>query len=161
MAKEVGKELPWNQQKTMLVDTAALKLPMLYQNLVELYGEESGNQIYEDLYENTYKKRLQHFKDKTIVDVIMAEIDVFPAFGWEMWMESDEENGEKVCYEHLKVCPHLEAARKYKLPDPCRILCELDCRLSAQYELGVWEQVSHIPSGDKECCFKIKSWPKK
>jgi|GEM_PF-400199 len=158
MKKIIGKELPWEQQREMLITTAALKLPLLYQTLTAAYGEEKGRQIYDELYEANYKKRLPQFKDKTIVDVIAAEIDIFPAFGWEMWMETDKEGGVIICYEHLVRCPHLEATRKYKLPDPCSILCELDCRMSAKYKLGVWERVSHLPSGDTECCFKIKPW---
>jgi hypothetical protein len=75
-------------------------------------------------------------------------------------MDVCEENGEKVCCEHLEHCPHLEAARACKLPEPCAILCDLDLRLSSKYRLGVWERISHIPSGGRECCFKIKPWPK-
>jgi len=160
MTKKIGKEPSWEQQKKMLLDSVALKMPLLHQSLVAAYGEEEGRRIYDDLYEASYKKRLQHFKDKDIVDVISAEIDVFPALGWKIWMDVCEENGEKVCYEHLEHCPHLEATRAYKLPDPCAILCDLDCRLSAKYRLGVWERISHIPSGGSECCFKIKPWPK-
>ncbi len=31
-------------------------------------------------------------------------------------------------------------------------------KVSAKYNQGIWEQVIHMPSGDKECCFKIKPW---
>ena len=77
----------------MLIDAAALKLPLLYQNLIAVRGPEKGRQLYDELYEASYKKRLPQFKGKTIVDVIAAEIDVFPAFGWQMWMETLDENG--------------------------------------------------------------------
>ena len=158
MTKILEKELPWEQQKAMLIDAAALKLPLLYQNLIAVCGPEKGRQLYDELYEASYKKRLPQFKGKTIVDVIAAEIDVFPAFGWQMWMETLDENGSTVCYEHLERCPHLDATRKYGLPAPCDILCDLDCTLSAKYQLGAWERVSHLPSGDTECCFKITPW---
>ena len=94
MAKKIGKEPSWEQQKKLLLESVALKMPLLHQSLVAAYGEGEGRRIYDELYEAAYKKRLQHFKDKDIVDVISAEIDVFPALGWKIWMDVCEENGD-------------------------------------------------------------------
>ena len=123
MTKLIGKEIPWEKQKEMLVEAVALKLPLLYNSLVETYGEEKGRQMYDEIFETNFKKRSKRFEGKSIVNIMMAEIDLFPAFGWDIWIEKKEENGQEVCYEHLGKCPHLEATRKYGLPDPRR------CRL--------------------------------
>lgn len=155
MTKVAGKDTPLEKQKEMLVEAVALKLPLLYQTLTTTYGEEKGRQIYNELFETNFKKRSKRFEGKSIVDIMMAEIEVFPTFGWEIWIEKKEEDGKVVCYEHLGRCPHLDATRKYKLPEPCSLICDMDCELGKKYKVGTWERLSHMPSGDKECCFKI------
>ncbi len=155
MTKLVGKDIPWEKQRDLLVEVAAMKLPRLYASLEETYGAEKGRQIYDEIFETNFQKRAKVFKDKSIVDIMMAEIDVFPAMGWDIWIEKKEEDGKEVCYEHLGKCPHLEGTRKYKMPDPCDLICGMDCKMGHKYKVGKWEQVSHLPSGDKECCFKI------
>ncbi len=155
MDKLVGKEMPLEKQRDILVDRCALKLPLLHQSLVATYGEEKGVKIYEELFEENFKKRTKQFEGKDIGDIMMAEIDMFPAMGWKIWIEKQEENGEPVWYEHLEKCPHLDATRKYKLPDPCSIVCDMDCTMGEKYNVARWERVKHIPSGDSECCFKI------
>jgi len=158
MTKLTGKEIPWEKQKEMLVEAVALKLPMLHNSLIETYGEEKGRQMYDEIFETNFKKRAKQFEGKSIVNIMMAEIDVFPSFGWDIWIEKKEENGKEVCYEHLGKCPHLEATRKYDLPQPCDIICGMDCEMGKKYKVGIWEQMSHIPSGDMECCFKITAY---
>ena len=155
MRKLESKEIPWEKQKEMLIERSALKLPMLYQTLIETYGDKNGKKMYEEIFETTFKRRAAQFKEKGIIDVMMAEIDVFPAYGWEIWIEITEEDGKSVCYEHLGTCPYLNATRKYKLPDPCSIICELDCIMGEKHKVAKWERISHMPSGDDECCFKI------
>ncbi|MFC1591353.1 L-2-amino-thiazoline-4-carboxylic acid hydrolase [Thermodesulfobacteriota bacterium] len=155
MTKVEGKGVPWEQQRDMLVEAVALKLPLLYQTLKETYGEEKGRQVYDELFETNFKKRAGRFEGKSIVDIMMPEIEVFPAFGWEIWIEKTEENGTTVSYEHLGKCPHLDATRKYKLAAPCDIICDMDCKMGEKYKVGKWERMSHMPSGDAECCFKI------
>jgi len=155
MEKAVGKEMPWEQQKAMLIEMAALKLPLLYQSLVKLYGEEKGREIYDDLFEENFKKRSARFEDKDIGDLMMVEIDMFPAMGWKLWVEKKEENGTPVWFEHLEKCPHLDATRKYNLPEPCPLICDMDCTLGQKYKVAVWERLKHMPAGDSECCFKI------
>ncbi len=155
MEKAVGKEMPWEQQRQILIETAALKLPMLYQSLVGLYGEEKGRKIYDELFEENFKKRSARFADKDIGDIMMAEIDMFPAMGWKLWVEKKEADGETAWFEHLEKCPHLEATRKYKLPDPCPLICDMDCVMGEKYRIARWERLKHMPAGDSECCFKI------
>ncbi len=155
MTKVTGQGIDAEKQKSMLIEAVALKLPLLYQALKETYGEEKGRQVYDEIFETNFKKRAAQFKDKSIVDIMMAEIEVFPTFGWEIAIEKLEENGNTVCYEHLGRCPHLDATRKYKLPDPCDIICDMDCRMGEKYKVGKWERMKHMPSGDPECCFKI------
>ena len=155
MTKLTGKEMPWEKQRDLLIEVAAMKLPRLYASLEETYGAEKGRQIYDEMFETNFQKRAAVFKDKNIIDIMMAEIDIFPAMGWEIWIEKTEEDGKEVCYEHLGKCPHLEGTRKYKMPDPCDLICGMDCRMGQKYKVGKWEQISHMPSGDKECCFKI------
>lgn len=158
MTKLIGKEIPWEKQKEMLVEAVALKLPLLHSSLVETYGEEKGRQMYDEIFETNFKKRAKRFEGKSIVNIMMAEVDVFPTFGWDIWIEKKEEDGKEVCYEHLGKCPHLEATRKYGLPQPCDIICGMDCEMGKKYKVGLWEQMSHIPSGDMECCFKITTY---
>lgn len=155
MTKLLSKEVPWEQQKEKLIERSALKLPLLYQNLIDTYGDDKGKQMYEELFETTFKKRAAQFKQKGIIDIMKAEIDVFPVYGWEIWIEITEEDGKNVCYEHLGKCPYLDATRKYKLPDPCGIICDMDCVMGEKYKVAKWERLKHIPSGDDECCFKI------
>jgi hypothetical protein len=155
MSKHVGKEIPIEQQRDILVERCALKLPLQYQSLVETYGEEKGRAMYDEIFETTFKKRSKQFEGKDVGDIMTAEIDVFPAMGWKIWIEKTEENGEPVWYEHLEICPHLDATRKYKLPDPCPIICDMDCTMGEKYKVAKWERMKHMPSGDNECCFKI------
>ena len=155
MEKVQGKEIPIEKQRDMLVETNALKLPLLFQNLIGVYGEEKGKKIYDDLFEAGFKKRSAMFKDKDIGDIMMYEIDMFPATGWKIWIEKGEENGEPVWFEHLERYPHLDATRKRKLPDPCPIICDMDCKLGEQYKVAKWQRLKHLPAGDSECCFKI------
>ena len=159
MEKATGREIPIEQQRDMLIAMNALKLPLLYQSLVECYGEAEGRKIYDDLFEANFKKRTAMFEGKDIGDIMMYEIDMFPAAGWKIWIEKTEEDGEPVWYEHLEKCPHLDAARKRNLPDPCSIICEMDCRLGEQYRVAKWERLKHMPSGDSECCFRITRCP--
>jgi len=158
MTKLIGKEIPWEKQKEILVEAVALKLPMLHNSLIETYGEVKGRQMYDEIFETNFKKRAKQFEGKSIINIMMAEIDVFPSFGWDIWIEKKEEDGKEVCYEHLGKCPHLEATRKYGLPQPCDIICGMDCEMGKKYKVGIWEQMSHIPSGDMECCFKITAY---
>lgn len=112
--------------------------------------------MYEELYEANYKLQVKQFENKDVGDIMMAEVDVFPAFGWKIWFEKKEEGGEPVWYEHLGKCPHLEATKKHKLPLPCEMLCDLDMKMSEKYQVGKWQRLKHMPSGDRECCFKIE-----
>lgn len=155
MEKVFGKEMPIEKQRDMLVAQNALKLPLLYQNLLESYGQEKGTAIYYDLFEANFKKRIKIFEGKDIGDIMMYEIDMFPANGWKIWIEKGEEKGEPVWYEHLEICPHLEATRKRNLPDPCSIICDMDCALGGKYKVAKWERIKHMPAGDSECCFRI------
>jgi len=45
MEKVVGKEFPLEKQRDMLEEMVALKLPLLYQNLVAAYGEDKGRAV--------------------------------------------------------------------------------------------------------------------
>jgi L-2-amino-thiazoline-4-carboxylic acid hydrolase-like protein len=155
MSKFVGKEMPMEKQRDILVERCALKLPQLYQSLISTYGQEKGTQMYGEIFEENFKKRTKQFEGKDIGDIMMAEIDMFPAMGWKIWIEKVEENAEPVWYEHLEKCPHLDATRKYKLPDPCEIICDMDCKMGEKYGVAKWERVKHMPAGDQECCFKI------
>jgi hypothetical protein len=155
MEKAIGKEMPWEAQRAMLIEMNALKLPLLYQTMVKVYGETKGQEIYDAIFEENFKKRSARFADKDIGDLMMAEVDMFPAMGWDIWVEKKEENGGPVWYEHLGKCPHLDATRKYKLPDPCALICDMDCVLGKKYGLANWERKKHMPAGDSECCFRI------
>jgi len=158
MSKIVGKELPWEKQKEMLVEATALKLPLLLNALKETYGEEKGRQMYNEIFETNFKKRAGQFKGKGVINIMMTEVDLFPTFGWDIWVEKTEEDGKEVCYEHLGKCPHLEATRKYGLPEPCDIICGMDCEMGKKYKVGIWEQKSSLQAGDSECCFKITEY---
>lgn len=155
MNKLVGKEIPWEKQRAILIEMNALKLPLLHQSLIAVYGEAKGRKIYDELFEENFKQRSKQFEGKDIGDIMMAEIDFFPATGWKIWVEKQEENGGPAWIEHLEQCPHLEATRKYKLPLPCPIICDMDCKMGEKYKVGKWQRLKHMPSGDSECCFKI------
>jgi hypothetical protein len=155
MDKQMGKEMPWEKQREILIERVALKLPELYRDLIAVYGEDQGKRIYEELFEANFKKRSAQFQGKDIGDIMMAEVDIFPAFGWKIWVEKKEENGEPVWYEHLEKCPHLDACRKYKLPDPCEPICNMDVKMGHKHKVGKWQRLKHMPSGDSECCFRI------
>ena len=51
MEKIIGKEMPIEKQRDILLMQTALKLPLLYQTLVEVYGQEKGRAIYEEIFE--------------------------------------------------------------------------------------------------------------
>jgi hypothetical protein len=155
MEKIIGKEMPIEKQRDLLLMQTALKLPLLFQTLLEVYGEEKGRAVYDDIFEANFKKRTGMFAGRDFGDIIMYEIDMFPAMGWKLWVEKTEENGEPVWYEHLERCPHLEATRKRNLPDPCPIVCDMDCVLGEKYKVAKWQRVKHLPAGDSECCFRI------
>ena len=155
MDKVNGKEMPIEKQRDMLLEINSLKLPLLYQNLIAAYGQEKGRAVYDDLFEINFKRRSKMFEGKDIGDIMIYEIDMFPALGWKIWIEKKEEDGEPVWYEHLEHCPHLDATRKRKLPDPCELICEMDCRLGEQHKVAKWQRMKHIPAGDSECCFRI------
>ena len=53
MDKFYGKEMPWEQQRDLLIEFTALQLPKLYQQLVTAYGEEKGKEIYDKCYKIT------------------------------------------------------------------------------------------------------------
>ena len=59
MEKVIGKEMPVEKQRDLLIAQTALKLPLLYQNLVETYGQEKGAAVYNDLFETNFKKRIK------------------------------------------------------------------------------------------------------
>jgi len=155
MEKIMGKEMAIEKQRDILLMQTALKLPLLYQTLVEVYGQEKGRSIYDEIFEANFKKRTAQFAGRDFGDIMMYEIDMFPAMGWKLWVEKTEENGEPVWYEHLERCPHLEATRKRGLPDPCPIICDMDCMLGKKYNVANWELIKHMPRGDSECCFRI------
>jgi hypothetical protein len=155
MSKEMGKEIPWEKQRDMLVESCALKLPRLYNDLIEAYGEEKGGKVYEEVFEVSFKKRSAQFKGKDIGDIMMAEVGVFPAFGWKRWVEKKEENGEPVWYEHLEKCPHFDATKKHNMPLPCEPICGMDVKMGQKYKVANWQRLKHLPSGDSECCFRI------
>ena len=158
MTKEAKKEIPWEQQREMLIEMTALKLPLLRQNLIDTYGEEKGRTVYDEIYETNFKKRMKQFDGKDVGDIMMAEVSIFPALGWNLRVEKKEEDGEPVWYEHLSKCPHLDATKKRNLPLPCDIVCDMDVRMAEKYQVGKWERLKHMPSGDSECCFKIKRY---
>jgi hypothetical protein len=158
MNKLASKEIPWEKQREMLIEMSALKLPLLFQSLVDTYGEEKGGKIYNDLFETNFKKRAKRFEGKDIGDIMMAELDFFPAVGWTIWIERKEENSGPAWYEHIEKCPHLDATIKRNLPLPCPLLCDMDSTMGEHYKLGKWQRLNHMPSGDNECCFKITRW---
>lgn len=156
MDNKAQKDISWEKQRDMLIESVALKLPLLRQGLIATYGDEKGKTIYDDLFETNYKRRSKQFEGKDIGDIMMAEANMFPLMGWELRIEKKEENNEPVWYEHLTKCPHLDATRKHKLPLPCEIICDMDVKMATKHKLGRWERLKHMPSGDSECCFKIK-----
>jgi len=87
MNKLASKEIPWEKQRELLIEMTALKLPLLFQSLVDTYGEEKGGKIYNELFETNFKKRAKRFEGKDIGDIMMAELDFFPAVGWTIWIE--------------------------------------------------------------------------
>jgi hypothetical protein len=155
MEKLIGKEKPWEEQRQLLIEMNSLKLPLLYQSLIEVYGEEKGRTIYDELFEANFKKRSKQFVGKDVGDIMIAEIDFFPVTGWKIWIEKKDEAGEPAWYEHLEQCPHLDVTRKRNLPLPCPIICDMDCKMGEKYKVGKWQRLKHMPSGDDECCFKI------
>ena len=64
MNKLTAKEVPSEKQRDLLIELNALKLPLLYQSLVETYGEEKGRKTYEELFETNFKKRSKQFEGK-------------------------------------------------------------------------------------------------
>ena len=157
MEKYEAKEMPWEEQREMLVDFIALQLPKLHQQLMMAYGEEKGQEVFDKIFEMEFQERSAQFIGKDVGDALLAEMEIFPALGWKLWLEKKEENGVTYWYEHLEHCPPLAACRKYGLPDPCTVVCEAEIKLAEKNKVGKWERLQHIPSGDKECCFKIKN----
>ena len=155
MSKEMGKEIPWEKQREILIESNGLKLPQLWNDLIAVYGEEKGKKIYEEIFEPNFIKRSAQFKGKDIGDIMMAEINYFPAFGWTIWVEKKEENGEPVWYEHLERCPHYEVTKKRNMPLPCEPICAMDVKMGQKYKVADWQRLKHLPSGDSECCFRI------
>ncbi len=155
MKNKTGSEVPWEQQKAVLVELVSMKLPQLYQDLIALLGEAEGKRVYNGLFEIGFKRRAKMFEGKDIGDILMAEEDLFPVMGWHLDTEKKEENGKPAWYEHLRKCPLLDAARRNKLPDPCTITCDLDAVYGEKYKVGKWERLKHLPAGDEECCFRI------
>jgi len=155
MNKKMEKEIPWEKQREMLREVWALKLPQLHQSLVTVYGEEKGRKIYDDLFEANFKIRSKQFEGKDVGDIMMAEIDMLPIFGWKIWIDKKVEDDEPAWYEHLEKCPHLDATTKYKLPVPCEVICEMDAKMGEKHKAAKWERLKHMPSGDNECCFKV------
>lgn len=156
MEPSATRAMPLEAQRDLLIELVALKLPRLYHGLIKLYGEEQGKKIYDDLYEQEFAQRAKVFQGKDVGDVLAAEAGIFPALGWKLSVEKKEEDGEPVWYEHLQKCPHLEATRKHGLPPPCDYICNQDARLGEEHGIGRWELRSHMPSGDVECCFRIR-----
>ncbi|MBI5376156.1 MAG: L-2-amino-thiazoline-4-carboxylic acid hydrolase [Candidatus Schekmanbacteria bacterium] len=153
--KIVGKDFPWEKQREMLIERVSMKLPQLYQNLVATYGPEKGRKVYDDIFEVNFVKRSKVFFGKDIGDIMMAEVDIFPAMGWKIWIDKKDEADGPAWYEHLELCPHWESTKKHKLPDPCDLVCNMDCKMGQKYKVGNWERLKHMPSGDSECLFRI------
>ena len=109
MEKHEAKEIPWEEQREMLVDFTALQLPKLHQQLMMAYGEEKGQEIYDKIYEMEFQMRSAQFIGKDVGEVMLAEMEIFPALGWKLWVEKREENGVTYWYEHLEHCPPLAA----------------------------------------------------
>jgi len=134
MDKKTEKEMPQEKQREILREVCALKLPQLRQSLITVYGEEKGRKIYDDVFEANFKMRAKQFEGKDIGDIMMAEIDMLPTFGWKIWIDKKVEDEE---------------------PLPCDILCDMDAKLAEKYKVAKWERLKHMPSGDNECCFKV------
>ena len=79
MEKIMGKEMAIEKQRDILLMQTALKLPLLYQTLVEVYGQEKGRTIYDEIFEANFKKRTAQFAGRDFGDIMMYEIDMFPA----------------------------------------------------------------------------------
>ena len=155
MNKEMKKEIPWEKQRAMLIEVCALKLPQLHQSLVNVYGEEKGRKIYDDLSEASFKMRSKQFEGKDVGDIMMAEIDMLPTFGWKIRFDKKVEDGEPVWYQHTEECPYLDVTTKHKLPLPCEITYEMEVKMAEKYKVFKMERLKHMPSGDKECLFKL------
>jgi hypothetical protein len=136
MEKYEAKEMPWEEQREMLVDFIALQLPKLHQQLMMAYGEEKGQEIYDKIYEMEFQDRSSQFIGKDVGEVMLAEMEIFPALGWKLWVEKREENGVTCWYEHLEHCPPLAACRKYGLPDPCTVVCDAEIKLAEENKVG-------------------------
>ena len=102
MEKYEAKEMPWEEQREMLVDFIALQLPKLHQQLMMAYGEEKGQEVFGKIYEMEFQERSAQFIGKDVGDALLAEMEIFPALGWKLWLEKKEENGVTYWYEHLE-----------------------------------------------------------
>jgi len=153
--KEMGREMPWEKQRELLMESDAIRLPQLYWDLIAVYGESQGKKMYEELYDVSFKRRAAPFIGKDVEDIMEFELNFFPALGWKIWIERKEENGEPVWYEHLDRCPHLDACSKYNLPLPCEQVCDMDVKFGQRYKLATWQRLKHMPSGDSECMFRL------
>jgi hypothetical protein len=65
MSDKEQKSIPWEQQREILISANALKFPLLHQNLIETYGEKKGNEIFEEVFETSYKKDPSSLRGKT------------------------------------------------------------------------------------------------
>ena len=158
MEKHEAKEVNWEEQREMLIDFTALQMPKLHQQLTTAYGEEKGQEIYDKIWEMEFQMRSAQVMGKDVGEVLLAEMEIFPKLGWKLWIEKREENGTSYWLEHLQHCPPLAACKKYGLPDPCAIICDAEIKLAEENKIGKWERLKHVPSGDEECCFKIKNF---
>ncbi len=158
MEKYEAKEVNLEEQREMLIDFTALQMPKLHQQLTTAYGEEKGQGIYDKIWEMEFQMRSSQVMGKDIGEVLLAEMGIFPTLGWKLWIEKREENGVPYWLEHLQHCPPLAACRKYGLPDPCAIICDAEIKLAEENKIGKWERLKHVPSGDEECCFKIRNF---
>jgi hypothetical protein len=138
MEKVVGKEFPLEKQRDMLEEMNALKLPLLYQNLVAAYGEEKGRAVYDDIFEVGFKKRSKMFEGKDIGNIMMYEIDMFPATGWKIWIEKTEENGSRCGMSTWSAAPIL-------MP-PASASCLIPAPSSARWT-AAWESSTRWRSG--------------
>ena len=55
MEKAIGKEMPIEKKRDMLIELSALKLPQTYQDIVAAYGEEKGRKVYDDMFKANFK----------------------------------------------------------------------------------------------------------
>ena len=79
--KEMGREMPWEKQRELLMESDAIRLPQLYWDLIAVYGESQGKKMYEELYDVSFKRRAAPFIGKDVEDIMEFELNFFPALG--------------------------------------------------------------------------------